>query len=303
MRVAMDSLGGFSAFIQAAETRSFVAAGAALGISASAVGKSIARLEARLGVRLFHRSTRSIRLTEEGTVFLERCRRILGEIEAAEQELSDARTTPSGKLRVSLPLVGSLLNPVLAGFARQYPDIELDLNFTDRRVDIIEEGFDAVIRAGKISDSRLMSRKLGTYHLQLVASPQYLRERQIPLKPADLRQHACLFYKFASTGKVEPWPLRGWEELVGAGLPTAATCDTTDTLIYLAQQGLGIACLPDFIVREALAAKRLQTVLEKQTRHAAAFHVLWPSSRHLSRKLRVFIDFLSERVFPGADAA
>ncbi|WP_317204503.1 LysR substrate-binding domain-containing protein [Janthinobacterium sp.] len=298
----MDSLGGFTAFVQAAETRSFVGAGAALGISASAVGKSIARLETRLGARLFHRSTRSITLTDEGAVFLARCRHILEEIDAAERELSDARSIPGGKLRISLPMVGRLLNPVLADFARAYPDIELDLNFSDRRVEVIEEGYDAVIRAGKMADSRLMSRKLGSYHLQLVAAPHYLRARGAPLKPSELKGHACLFYKFATTGKVEPWPLRAWDALQGAGLQGAAVCDSTDTLLYLAEQGLGIACLPDFIVREALAAKRLQRVLEKHTRHAADFHVLWPSSKHLPSKLRVFIDFLCGRVFPDAHA-
>ena len=166
----MDNLAGFTAFVQAAEMRSFVAAGRVLGVSASAVGKSIARLEERLGVRLFHRSTRSIALTSEGTVFLERCRRILGEIEAAELELSNSKSAPQGRLRVSLPLVGCLLNPVLAAFARAYPLVELDLDFSDRRVDVIEEGYDAVVRAGESADSRLMSRQLGQFQLQLVAS-------------------------------------------------------------------------------------------------------------------------------------
>lgn len=294
----MDHLGGFTAFVQAAEARSFVAAGRVLGVSASAIGKSIARLEERLGVRLFHRSTRSIHLTAEGAAFLESCRRILGEIEAAEQALSSAMAAPRGRLRVSLPLVGGLLNPVLAAFVRQYPEIDLDLDFTDRRVDVIEEGFDAVVRVGEAADSRLMSRKLGTFHLQLVASPTYLQRHGDPGRPTDLRQHTALLYKYPSTGKVEPWPVRGWEKLYGSGLPTAVACNTIDTLIHLAEQGLGIACLPDFAVRDALAEGRLQSVLGKHTKHSGSFRVLWPSSKHLAPKLRVFIDFLGERVFP-----
>ncbi|MDC8758118.1 LysR family transcriptional regulator [Janthinobacterium fluminis] len=298
----MDNLAGFTAFVQAAETRSFVAAGRLLGVSASAVGKSIARLEERLGVRLFHRSTRSITLTAEGTVFLERCRRILGEIEAAELELSNSKARPGGKLRVSLPLVGSLLNPVLAGFARQYPQVELDLDFSDRRVELIEEGFDAVVRAGDSDDSRLMSRQLGSFELQLVAAPAYLAGRAAPVHPEELRAHRCLLYKFPSTGKSEPWPLADWDKLYAAGLPTAISCNTVDALMHFAIAGLGIACLPDFAVRQALAAGTLQRVLEGATRHAGAFRVLWPSSKHLSPKLRVFIDYLSERVFPAGAA-
>ncbi|MGO1252808.1 MAG: LysR family transcriptional regulator, partial [Alcaligenes aquatilis] len=144
----MDSLNSFVVFVQVAEVRSFVAAGRLLGVSASAVGKSVARLEEKLGVRLFHRSTRSVSLTAEGSLFLERSRRILAEIEAAEQELSQATTMPHGRLRVSLPLVSSLLLPVLGEFMREYPEIELDLDFSDRLVDVIEEGFDAVVRTG-----------------------------------------------------------------------------------------------------------------------------------------------------------
>jgi DNA-binding transcriptional LysR family regulator len=294
----MDNLAGFTAFVQAAEMRSFVAAGRVLGISASAVGKSIARLEERLGVRLFHRSTRSIALTSEGTVFLERCRRILGEIEAAELELSNSKSAPQGRLRVSLPLVGSLLNPVLAAFARAYPQVELDLDFSDRRVDVIEEGYDAVVRAGESADSRLMSRQLGQFQLQLVAAPAYLAQHGTPELPADLLRHTCLLYKFPSSGKVEAWPLPEWNTLHAAGLPTVLNCNNVDTLLHFAESGLGIAALPDFAVRAALAAGRLRPVLDAHRRHDGAFRILWPSSRHLTPKLRAFIDFLTAHVFP-----
>ena len=141
MTIPMDSLGALNVFVQAAEARSFTIAGRQLGVSSSAVGKAVARLEARLGVRLFHRSTRAITLTPEGAMFLERCRRIFCEMEAAELELSQTRAHPSGVLRVSLPLVGMLMMPTLSAFMRAWPDVELDLDFTDRLVDVIEEGF------------------------------------------------------------------------------------------------------------------------------------------------------------------
>src|SRR5437868_14837665 len=194
--ITLDSLGGFTVFVQVAETRSFAEAGRLMGVSASAIGKRVARLEERLGVRLFHRSTRSITLTAEGALFLERCRRIFSEIEAAELELSQTQEAPRGTLRVSLPLVGMLMIPTLVAFMRAYPEIILDLDFSDRVVDVIEEGFDAVVRFAEVGDSRLMSRSLGTYRRRLVAAPAYLAARGVPLVPDDLKAHACLHHKF-----------------------------------------------------------------------------------------------------------
>lgn len=294
----MDSLSGFIVFVQVAETRSFVAAGRLLGVSASAVGKSVARLEKKLGVRLFHRSTRSITLTAEGTLFLERSRRILAEIEAAELELSQATATPRGRLRVSLPMVSTLVLPVLGEFMRTYPEIELDLDFTDRMVDVIEEGFDAVVRTGEPADSRLTARQLGSFQMLLVASPEYLEKRGIPKRPADLAGHACLHYRFPNTGKLEVWPLRRGAEASELLLPTSMICNNIETRVCFALQGLGIACLPDFAIRNALVEGRLHTILDKYVERSGTFRVLWPASRHPAPKLRVFVDFLSERIFP-----
>jgi len=294
----MDSLSGFVVFVQVAETRSFVAAGRLQGVSASAVGKSIARLEKKLSVRLFHRSTRSITLTAEGTLFLERSRRILAEIEAAELELSQATATPRGRLRVSLPMVSTLVLPVLGEFMRTYPEIELDLDFTDRMVDVIEEGFDAVVRTGEPADSRLTARQLGSFRMLLVASPEYLEKRGIPKRPADLAGHACLHYRFPNTGKLEVWPLHMGTEESELSLPTSMICNNIETRVCFVLQGLGIACLPDFAIRDALIEGRLHTILDKYVERSGTFRVLWPASRHPAPKLRVFVDFLSERVFP-----
>lgn len=292
----MASLSGIDFFVRAAETRSFSEAGRALGISSSAVGKSVARLETRLGVRLFHRSTRSITLTAEGALFLERCRRILCEVEAAELELSETRKAPRGKLRVSVPLVADLIMPTLIAFMRRYPSIELDLDFSDRLVDIIEEGFDVVIRTGEPNDSRLMSRPLGTFKLLVVGSPQYFAEHGTPQVPTDLLQHACLLYKFPSTGRLQVWPVRqaGETEL---NLPATLLCNTTEALLHVVRDALGIACVPDFTVRDALANGELVTVLDDFNQHQSTFRMLWPSSKHLAPKLRVFIDFMNAELF------
>src|SRR5690349_16069815 len=182
----METLGSLNAFVQAADARSFTAAGRQLAVSSSAIGKAIARLEERLGARLFHRSTRTITLTPEGAMFLERCRRILGEIEAAETELAQSYGAPRGRLRISLPIINVLMMPALNAFMRAYPEVQLDLDFSDQLVDVIDGGFDAVIRAGEVTDSRLMSRVLGEFRLKLVASPDYLARKGIPKTPRDL---------------------------------------------------------------------------------------------------------------------
>jgi DNA-binding transcriptional LysR family regulator len=295
---AMDSLNGIAFFVQTAETRSFSEAGRNLGVSSSAVGKSVSRLEDRLGVRLFHRSTRCITLTAEGALFLERCRCILSEVEAAELELSETQQAPKGRLRISLPLVSSLVMPVLISFMKQYPEVELDVDFTDRLVDIIEEGFDAVIRTGEPSDSRLMARRLGTYHLKLIGSPAYFAERGIPHEPMDLEGHVCLQHRFPSTGRYEAWPLLHKGTPAPPVLSQTIVFNTSEVLVDVAKAGLGIACLPDFMVHEALEKEELVSVLDDHIEHTGCFNILWPSSRHMAPKLRVFIDFVSEHLLP-----
>lgn len=298
----MDSLGSLSVFVQVAQTLSFTAAGRVLGVSSSAVGKSIARMKERLGVRLFHRSTRSITLTSEGSLFLERSRRILAEVEAAEQELTDAGATPRGKLRISVPQVRGLLMPVLSDFMRVYPDIELDVDFSDRMVDVIEEGFDAVIRTGKPEDSRLIARHLGHYQLVLVATPGYFAQHGTPQQPQDLNGHACLRHKFCATGKLEPWPLRLAPGAAEPLLRTPLVSTTIESLNHVVLEGLGIACLPDYMVNQAVGEGRLQRVLDDYLEHRGSFWMLWPG-RHTSTKVRVFIDHMCAGLFPAGPGA
>lgn len=180
----MDSLSGLIAFVRTAETLSFVAAGRLLGVSASAVGKNVAKLEQSVGVRLFQRSTRRVSLTDEGALFYERCRRVLDDLNDAETMLSQSALTPRGKLRVSLPTIGyRFLMPILPDFAARYPEVELDLDFDDRILDVIEEGLDVVVRSGELTDSRLMSRRLRAFRFVLCASPAYLAAHGRPRTP------------------------------------------------------------------------------------------------------------------------
>lgn len=297
----MDSLGSLNAFVRAAETRSFTVAGRQLGVSSSAIGKSVARMEERLGVRLFHRSTRSITLTAEGALFLDRCRRIFSEIEAAELELSQTHEAPRGTLRVGLPLVGMLMIPTLAAFMRTYPEIMLDLDFSDRIIDVIEEGFDAVVRFADAGDTRLMSRALGTYRRRLVAAPAYLAAKGVPKTADDLKAHACLHHRFPTSRRFEQWPLPPEQAGVEIELPKTAVASTLEPLIYMAEQGLGIAYLPDFAIGRQLREGLLVTVLDDYTDRSGPLRVLWPSSRHLAPKLRAFVDFLAANLVPAVE--
>ncbi|MDR5826682.1 LysR substrate-binding domain-containing protein [Caballeronia sp. LP006] len=292
----MDSLGGILMFVQVAETRSFTETGRQLGVSSSAVGKGIARMEERLGVRLFHRSTRSITLTAEGALFLERCRRILGEVEAAEAELSNAAGSPRGRLRISTPQLSALIMPALDGFMAQYPDIEIDVDLSDRMVDIIEEGFDTVIRTGAQHDSRLVSRRLGSCGQVVVASPGYLKQHGVPRHPAELVNHACLLHKFPATGKLERWPFQLGTAEAEPELPQTFVSNTIEVLAFLALQDKGLIFVPTFLVRDALASGALQIVLDDYIDQTVTFWILWPATRYASPKLRVFIDYISEHL-------
>ncbi|MDI6028454.1 LysR family transcriptional regulator [Corticibacterium sp. UT-5YL-CI-8] len=293
----MDKLGALEIFVNTAEGGSFVAASHRLGLSSSAVGKAIARLEQEMGVRLFHRSTRSMTLTEEGSFFLDSCRRIIADLEAAQAQLSRSSAVPSGVLRVSFPLTGMLLMPSISAFMRAYPEITLDLDFTDRLVDVIEEGFDAVVRTGEVRDTRLMSRRLGAFRHRIVASPGYIAKEGMPKTPEELTLHRCMHHRFANSGKLEPWPLARDGKALRIALPATTVASTLEPLIYLAEGGFGITCLPDFAVAQHIIDGRLLPILEEVTAEAGVFRMLWPTSRYLSPKIRVFVDFMADNLF------
>ena len=295
----LENLSALKVFARAAETRSFTAAGNQLGLSSSAVGKAVARLEQRLGVRLFHRSTRSITLTEHGQQFLESCRRIFTELDGIESGFAQARAAPRGRLRVSLPMVGMLMLPTLAAFMKAWPDVGLDLHFSDQLVDIVNDGYDVVVRTGEASDSRLIARTLGHYHLQLVGAVDYFARAGTPRKPEDLVHHACIHHRFATSGKLERWPLVTPASGDDVVVPVTTTTTSVEPLIALADAGLGIVCVPDFAWRRQREAGTLVQVLADHVVHTGAFRAVWPASPYLSPKLRVFVDFLSEHLLPS----
>lgn len=294
----MESLTSILSFVKTAESLSFVSAARAIGISATAVGKNVARLEGSLNVRLFQRSTRKVSLTVEGEMFYQRCRKILDDLQDAEAMLSHSIQAPRGRLRVSLPTIGyRFLLPMMPDFRKAYPEVELELDFNDQLVDLIDDGFDVVIRSGDLVDSRLMSRRLGPFRFVLCAAPGYLKRKGRPEKLLDLELHDCLRYRFVTTGKIMDWTLTADPEITQLRLNSSLTLNNMEAMLMANIDGHGIAYMPDFLVKEALAVGDLETLLDTYTKDQGGFWALWPSSRHLSPKIRVFVDFICDQLF------
>lgn len=286
-----------TAFICVAESGSFTGASDRLGRDASVISRRVSHLEKSLGVRLLVRTTRSVTLTEAGTYFLQRTRAAMDEISAASREVGDFATTPQGVLRVSLPVTfgREVIAPVIPDFLKAYPDIRLDAHFLDRRVDIVAEGFDAVIRVGIIRDSSLTGRKLGAFRSQLVASPGYLKEHGIPSGPEDLEQHACL--GFTSHPDWPHWVLENGQERVQITPAGPLTTNTSEALMMAVRQGTGIALLPDWMVKPALDDGTLKSVLPRWLSAAeVSVYVLMPPGVLVPAKTRVFIDTICSQL-------
>ena len=298
--IGLGSLDALNVFMRAAETCSFTDAGRQLGLSTSAVSKSVARLEQRLTVRLFHRNTRCINLTHEGRALLESCQRIFLELRTVSDELAQTKDVPKGRLRVSMPYNGMLMVPKLSEFIRDYPDIGLDIDFTDSFVDVIDGGYDVVVRSGEVSDSRLKSRSLSTYRFEVVGSPNYFERIGLPRKPEDLLKHACLHWKHPTTGKLHLWPIASSATVNDLVLPAIAMVSTLDALVQLAVSGVGVACVPSFCAAQQIVSGSLVRVLEEYVDRAEMVRAIWPSGQYQSPKLRAFIDFLAESVLASS---
>ncbi|MBX4908980.1 MULTISPECIES: LysR family transcriptional regulator [Rhizobium] len=298
----MDSLASLFAFVHAAEQQSYVGAARVAGVSPSAIGKAVARLENRLHVRLFNRTTRSISLTEEGAVLYERSKRIIDDIQDAEATVLQSRERPRGRLRVSVPhIVGHhLLMPMLPAFAERFPEIELDVDFEDRVIDMVTEGLDVVVRSGELADARLIARHLGEQHFVVCGSSEYLERHGRPETPGDLFKHACIHFKYPSSGRLAPWAFSApYERLL---LPKSLTFNNTDAGLRAAQDGLGLAHLPVYVAEAAMRAGTLSPVLTSFMVPFGSLSLVWPSNRQLSRKVRAFVDFVVETCAarPGA---
>ncbi|BEP96024.1 LysR family transcriptional regulator [Acidovorax sp. A79] len=298
-----ERLQGIEAFVAAVEAGSFALAAARLHRTRSAVGKGIARLEQRLGVRLFHRTTRSQSLTDDGQAYYERCRRALAELDAADAAVEAGRHEPVGTLRMSMPaLFGrACVAPVLLGLAREHTGLRLDLHFSDRRVDLVEERIDLAIRSGVLDDSStLAARPLGHQWMGLYAAPDYLARHGRPASWAALQAEAPR-HAFASYGRddgLKPWHYR--DDATGEprtfAVPARVRCDSLEVVAATAAAGLGIARLPKWLAAEPVAAGTLVKVFDEARPFGYELHAVWPQARALPRRTRVVIDALAAQL-------
>ncbi|MBY5386876.1 LysR family transcriptional regulator [Rhizobium leguminosarum] len=285
-------------FMAVVDAGSFIAGGQAIGLSRSAAGKAVIRLEDRLGARLLNRTTRTLSLTDEGRMFYERGLQILASVDEAEASVAGQNSAPRGVLRLTVPdAFGRLVVlPLLEKYLRAWPDIQVEVSFTDRLADIVEEGFDLAIRIGATAtDTRLVSRVIATYKARLCASPSYLAERGEPRDVDDLAIHDCLI--FAGRNQRQGWRFRGeggsWIKAQGR---TRLRLDSAEAIRDAALAGLGIALLPDFLVTDDLAAGRLRQILADLETADAKIVTLYPDKRLLEPRVRRFIDLLVEEL-------
>lgn len=258
------------------------------------MSKAIQRLESELDTRLFERTTRKIRLTQDGAVFFDRCTKILAELEAAELELSQARSRPQGLLRIDLnvSLGQRHIVPALAIFLQTYPDIQLDISLSDRTVDLIESGIDAVVRIGGMSDSRLMMRPLATTKFVICAAPAYLDRHGTPKTPEDLSKHNCLNFIYPQTRKQFDWIFQRNGKVFRLPVRGNFAIDHPDAHLSAAIAGIGIVQELSFIVRPAIAQGQLVAMLQDYIAPGEIISVIYPQKQYVSGKVRVFLDFL-----------
>ncbi|KTT50501.1 hypothetical protein SB11R_06920 [Pseudomonas oryzihabitans] len=295
-----DALGGIAAFVQAVQSGNFSVAAQRLHLSRSAVGKAVARLEEQLGVPLFQRTTRSQRLTAEGELFYQRCLRILAELEGAEDELARGRQSPRGRLRLSMPVVlgRRCLAPILLELAERWPDLQFELSFNDRKVDLLEEGIDLAIRSGSLDDTPgLRARPLGEHLMVVCAAPAWLARHGTPRTLDDLARQPALLY---GRGVREA----GWLFQDAQGTfreispPARLLLDDLDAMLLAACRGLGVTRLPSWLVDTAVRNGELVALTFAERAQPIMIQAVWPDTRHLAFRVRLVLDELVERLPP-----
>lgn len=281
-------------FAAVVDSGSFAGASDRLKLSRAMASKYIAHLEEHLGTRLLQRTTRKLTLTESGTAYYERCVQILSDVADAEAQALHQTEAPRGTLRLTVPVSFGILHlgPVVTSYMKQYPEVKLDLVVTDRNVDLIEEGLDLAIRIGSLSESGLIARKIASDRVVLCGAPEYFAQHGVPKVPADLKHHNCLTYTYAATG--DEWKLTGPDGTVHVVKVTGNLCATNGDMVkQAALGGIGMMRQPLFLMADDLRAGRLVQVLGEYTIRDIGIYAVYPSRKHLSAKVRTFIDLLS----------
>lgn len=305
----MDLLKAMAVFVRVVETGSLTAAGLACELSPTMVGSHLQALEARLGTRLIHRTTRRQRVSAFGQAYYERCVEILGLVNDADRLALDHHATPRGRLRVTAPVIFSneCLIPAIADYCARYPEVQLDVVASDALSDLMEDGFEAAIRIGTPTDPELVARALQPYRLVLCASPAYLASSGVPATPAALAAHQCLTYAYpprsAMRSSQPEWTFAGPDGHVSVPVSGRLKIDHADALRRAVLADMGLALLPAMLVDPDIAAGRLVEVLPDHAPPVRPIHLLYLRDRQMSPKLRSFVDFVVQRFGTGGDAA
>lgn len=300
----MDRIELFRIFTRVVESASFTRAADTLGLPRSSVSAAVQTLEARLGTRLLHRTTRKVAPTQDGAAFYERCLRLIEDMDEAENLFRRSASGPTGRLRVDLPSrIGRLIvAPALPEFLARYPGIDIDLGMTDRAVHLIEESVDCALRVGPLEDSSLIARPFGSLRLINVASPDYLERHGTPLTPADLADHFAVNYASPSSGRVEEWEWIEGGEARTVAVPGRISVNSAEGSIACCLAGVGLIQIPAFDVIDHLRDGRLVEVMPNHCAAPMPMALLYPHRQHLSRRLKVFADWL-EGLMRGVMAA
>jgi DNA-binding transcriptional LysR family regulator len=292
----MDRFESMRIFAKVVETSSFTTASAGLGLSTSMVSQHVKLLEERLGARLLNRTTRRMSLTEVGRGYYDRCKRLLSDLEEAEAAVGQMQVAPRGELRVNAtPVFGVLhLAPAVADFTARFPSISVEVMLSDRIVDLVDESFDVAVRVEPLPDSSLVARQIASCRMVICGAPSYFKKHGVPRTPADLVDHNCLTFTGASA--VRAWHLMSSTgEAVDLPLKGNLKSNNAAVLLWAAMEGQGLVAMPDYMVGEALQSGGLRTVLQDYAPPPLAIRAVYPHGRHLSAKVRNFVDFLAAR--------
>jgi DNA-binding transcriptional LysR family regulator len=292
----MDHISRVGVFIEVAKKESFAGAARALGMTGPAISKQVQVLEERLGVKLLNRTTRHVSLTEEGAVYFELARKAIDDLSEAEQKIQELKACPTGKLKVNAPMSFGrefLVQPI-ASFAKKYPDVELEVDFDDRRVDVIEEGYDVVVRIGVLEDSSLIARKLSSCPILLCASKSFIKEWGSPDSVSSLAAYPCIIYNLHSQS--EDWRYQGPDGVIGSQkLNRKFAANNGEMQMEACLQGVGVALLPIFTAAKHLESGALVEILpDYKTYPERGIYAVFPQNRYLSTRVRLFVDALTE---------
>jgi LysR family transcriptional regulator for bpeEF and oprC len=293
--MSIDKFQAMALFVRIVETGAITRAGESLGIPNATATTLIQKLEASLGVKLLNRTTRRVDVTPDGAAYYARATAILAEVREAEEALSQRSSAPRGRVRVDAPtlIARSVIVPALPHFFARYPDIELALACNERHFDLVAEGIDCALWIGEIGDESLVARRVGFLYFATCAAPGYIRAHGLPTHPRELSQHRCINHFAPRTGETVEWVFSKGSERVQAVFPGHLALEDENSYVSAAEAGLGIAQMPAFAVKDAMERGALDLVLEDWFPEPSPLHVVYPQSRHMSRRVRVFVDWLA----------